>query len=240
MHFVRIKCLRCGLDTGAGHLCKVLYGIDTGTGHFGKVPYELHTGTRSSVRPLKYTLVIGIAFTKIPGMSVLFGLPQYPTEHSDMVRYELNTTTRYNGKFGKTSKPVPDTSVVPYLVRYRYFLDNNTGGTGICWVRPHYRAEHSGMVRYELNTCTRHFGKFGTTSIPVPDTSVTSVCPPEIPRVPFYPTKHTLGNFRGGGFGAPFSSLRWLTCRSWQSRSFGAQGWCLSELRLAMDCLSLN
>ena len=60
------------------------------------------------------------------------------------------------------------------------------------------------MVRYELDTCTRHFGKFGTTSIPVPgtsvgsvrpqypvpDTSVSSVCPPKIPRVPVHLTRH--------------------------------------------------
>ena len=29
-------------------------------------------------------------------------------------------------------------------------------------------------VRYNINTGTGHFGKFGTTSIPVPDTSVIS------------------------------------------------------------------
>ena len=28
------------------------------------------------------------------------------------------------------------------------------------------------MVRYEINTGPRHLGKFGTTSIPVPDASV--------------------------------------------------------------------
>ena len=42
-------------------------------------------------------------------------------------------------------------------------------------VRPQCPTEESGKVRYELHTGTRHFGKFGTTSIPVPDTSVSSV-----------------------------------------------------------------
>ena len=39
--------------------------------------------------------------------------------------------------------------------------------------------EHSGKVRYELDTGTRHFGMFGTTLIPVPDISVSSVRPPK-------------------------------------------------------------
>ena len=35
---------------------------------------------------------------------------------------------------------------------------------------------------------------FGTTSIPVPDTSIGSVSPPKIPSVPVSPTEHTLEN----------------------------------------------
>ena len=42
-------------------------------------------------------------------------------------------------------------------------------------VRPKYPAEHFGIVRYEPHAGTRHFGKFGTTYMPVPDTSVISV-----------------------------------------------------------------
>ena len=41
-----------------------------------------------------------------------------------------------------------------------------------------YRTRQTGKVRYETDTDTRHFGKFGTTSIPVPDTWGTSVRPP--------------------------------------------------------------
>ena len=43
---------------------------------------------------------------------------------------------------------------VPVFVRYRN----------------RYRSKHSSMVRYQLDSGSRHFGKFGTTSIPVPDT----------------------------------------------------------------------
>ena len=38
-----------------------------------------------------------------------------------------------------------------------------------------YLTEAFGMVRYGLSTGTRHFGKFGTNSLPVTDTSVSSV-----------------------------------------------------------------
>ena len=40
-----------------------------------------------------------------------------------------------------------------------------------------YRYPTLQYVRYDLNTGTRHFGKFGTASIPVPDNSVSSVRP---------------------------------------------------------------
>ena len=36
-----------------------------------------------------------------------------------------------------------------------------------------YRCRY--RYRYDINIGTGHFGKFGTTSIPVPDTSVSSV-----------------------------------------------------------------
>ena len=50
------------------------------------------------------------------------------------------------------------------------------------------------MVRCELGTGTRHFGKFGT-STPVPDTVVSSVRSPKIHRVPVYLTEHTHAKF---------------------------------------------
>ena len=42
-------------------------------------------------------------------------------------------------------------------------------------VRPQDSPEHSGKGRYDLDTGARHVGKFGTTSMPVPATSVSSV-----------------------------------------------------------------
>ena len=43
------------------------------------------------------------------------------------------------------------------------------------WLYCHGNIDHSGKVRYGLDTGTRHFGKFGTSSIPVTETSVSSV-----------------------------------------------------------------
>ena len=79
-----------------------------------------------------------------------------------MVQYELDTGTQQLGKkFGTTSIPIPATSVRVY----RGYLPYQRGS-----VHPQYSSHPSGMVRYEFDTGTRHFGKFGTTPIPVPDT----------------------------------------------------------------------
>ena len=101
------------------------------------------------------------------------------------------------------SIPVPDTSVSSVRPQYRYptlpeghyticrgYLPYRS-----CSVRPQYPTEQSGMIRYEIDTGTRQFGKFGTTSIPVPEIPVSSVRPPKISRVPVYPTEHTLRSF---------------------------------------------
>ena len=82
-----------------------------------------------------------------------------------------------------TSIPVPDTSVSSVRHQYRY------------------RTLRS--LRYDINTGTGHFGKFGTTwipvppvpvktFIPVPDTSVSSVRHPYPYREYRYHTEHTL------------------------------------------------
>ena len=183
-----------GLDThtGARHLDKIRHGLDTGTRHFGKfgTPTQIYLGYR-------YTL-----HQNSGGAGICSVRLQYPTEHSGMVPYKLNTGTRYFGKLSTTSKSLPDASIrsvrpqyryVRYRYpAYRYTLDHNAGSTGICSVRPQYPTEHSGMVWYDFNTGTRHFGKIGTSSIPVPDNSVSLARPPKIPQVPVYPTEHTL------------------------------------------------
>ena len=102
----------------------------------------------------------------VPDTSVGYTGGIYPT---GVVRYGLNTLPNTPVWFGTNSIPVPDTSVRVH----RGYLSYRSGS-----VRPQYSTEHSGMVWYELDTGTRHFGKFGTTSIPVPHTSVSSARPP--------------------------------------------------------------
>ena len=116
-------------------------------------------------------------------------LGKYPTRVLGKVRYGLNTRPNTPVGFGTTSIPVPDTSVtstqplipVPNtLVRAcRGYFPYQSGS-----VRPQYPTEHSVMVQCEFHPGTGHFGKFGTTSIPVPDNWVTSVRPPKTSRVP--------------------------------------------------------
>ena len=141
-------------------------------------------------------------YRSIPGV-YLFG--KYPTEVLGKVRHGPQYSTEHSVWFGTNSIRVPDTPVNSARFQYRH------PNTWVCSVRPQYRyptlrqgcytvyrgylpyrsgsvrpqypTEQSGMVRDELDTCTRHLCKFGTTSIPVPDTSVCSVHPPKIPRV---------------------------------------------------------
>ena len=121
-----------------------------------------------------------------------------------MKRYEFNTGTRPFGKFCMTSYR----HLTLWKVRYAH--PKYTPGTDIpsttiqgvcghryriCSVRPQYPTQHSSYVRYELNIGTRHFGTFGTTLIPVVDTSVGPVRPQKITPgtgIPYrtYPWKH--------------------------------------------------
>lgn len=89
-----------------------------------------------------------------------FVRPQYPTEHSGKVRYDLNIY-RYTTNFVKG------------IILYRV-----TGG----FVYP------TEVVRYGHNTLPNSPVWLGTNSIRVLDTSVRSVRPPKTPRVPVSPT----------------------------------------------------
>ena len=95
-----------------------------------------------------------------------------------MVQYDLDTDTRHYGKIGTTSIPVPDTTVtsvrfgVPETSLMVLYRIPGVLPYGSRSVRPQYTTEPSGIVRYELDTGTGHYGKFGATSIPVPDTPV--------------------------------------------------------------------
>ena len=87
----------------------------------------------------------------VPDPSVSSVRHQYRYRTLRYVRYDVNTRTGHFGNCG-TSMPVPDASIsaVRYGYRYRRY-------------------------RYKLSYQYRHFGKFVTTSIPVLDTSISSV-----------------------------------------------------------------
>ena len=118
VHFVRINHLLYGLDTGTRHIGKVPYDLDTGTRHLGEFGTTLilaPDGSVSSVHPPKIPRVPSLH--RNTGDTGTFSVrPQYPTEHSAMVRYEPYTGARHFGKFGATLLPIP---TLPY-VRYAH------------------------------------------------------------------------------------------------------------------------
>ena len=85
---------------------------------------------------------------------------------------------------------------------YWYDLDCK-GAFGRLWTKVYggylldkYPTTVFGMVRYWLSTLPNAPVWFGTTSIPVPDTWVSSVRPPKIPRVPGEPPPQTRVPYR--------------------------------------------
>ena len=75
-------------------------------------------------------------------------------------------------------------------------MDTGTAGS-VTDVRRSYRYRTLRKFRYNINTGTGHFGKFGTTSTPVPETSARWVRHPYRYREYRYHTEHTLGRFNG-------------------------------------------
>ena len=97
--------------------------------------------------------------------------------------------------------PVPDTSVSSVRLQYRYDINTGTGNFGkfgttsiavlavpvqtfvpvpeksVSSVRRQYRYPTFRQVRYDINTGTGNFGKFGRTSIPVPAVPVSTYAP---------------------------------------------------------------
>ena len=67
-------------------------------------------------------------------------------------------------------------------------MDTGTAGTGSNF--------HTGTGHFGNFGTSTHLGKFGTTSIPVPDTSVSSVRRPYRYQEYRYRTEHTLGKMR--------------------------------------------
>ena len=145
-----------------------------------------------SIYPIK---VVRYGLNTLPNTPVCLGT-------NTPVRFGTNSVPvpRHDSGFGTTSIPVPGTSVRVYSG----YLPYQSGS-----VRPQYATEHSGMlgyeysgmlgyeysgrVRYEFGTGTRLDSRFGTTSIPVPNTSVSSVRHPYRYLEYRYRTEHTLG-----------------------------------------------
>ena len=76
------------------------------------------------------------------------------------LRCDLNTSTGYFGNFGTTWVPVPPVPVQTFIP---------VPETSVTSVRHQYRYRTLRYVRYDINTGAGHFGNFGTTSIPVPN-----------------------------------------------------------------------
>ena len=75
----------------------------------------------SSVRALKYLPGTGIpSHQNTGGTGIYLARARHPTEHSGMVPYELDTSTRHFNKFRTDSIPVLYTSVNSVFFRYRY------------------------------------------------------------------------------------------------------------------------
>ena len=105
----------------------------------------------------------------VPDTSVSSVQHQYRYRTLRYVRYDINTVTGHFGKFGTRSIPIPDSSISPVRHGYRYRRYRYRLSYWYRTLRP---------FRYNINTGTGYFGNFGTTSIPVPDTSVSSVLHP--------------------------------------------------------------
>lgn len=131
------------------------------TEHSGKVRYPTLRYVRYALNtwyPVPDTSVNSVLHTSIPVpdtsirvyiLAVYRGYlpyrsgsvrPQYPTEQSSMVWYELDIRTRHCGNVRTTSIPVRDTPVCSVQLQYRYStrlfakfgtLTTNTPGTGV-------------------------------------------------------------------------------------------------------------
>ena len=177
---------------------------------------------------------------------------------------DFHTGTRHFGKLGTTSIPVPDTSVssvrhqhrhrklinigtsipvtpvlvslpvpAPVQARYRHRTLSVTFGTST-------RHRTLREVRYDINTGTRHFGKFGMICIPVPPVAVWTSVPVPVPvwtsaKVPV-PVQHryryrTLGQVlyninpaRDTSVTSVRHQYRYQTLRLWYNMHTGTAG----------------
>ena len=127
---------------------QVRYDINTDTGHFGKL------GTTS------------ISVPRIPVPYRTHPCKKLPNKSRTAVKYRIYSV-HIPPVYVRKSLTVP----VPLSARrqYRYRTLRSVSS-----VRHQYRHRTFRKVRHDINTGSRYFGKFGATSILVPDTSVTS------------------------------------------------------------------
>ena len=119
----------------------------------GCCTYSKHCTTTAAAVLVRYYLFTTSSFFYLPG-----------TRYSSI---KLQGCVRYGTyRYIPPVLPVPNTwvSSVRHGYRYRRYR-----------FRLSYRYHTLRQVRCSINTGTGHFGKFGTASIPVPDTSVSSV-----------------------------------------------------------------
>ena len=106
-----------------------------------------------------------------------------PYREAWLVRYGVYTGTEKFGTFGTMPVPVPRFSGRSVRSSYRYRW---------CRYDNPYRYREVRYVRYDVRTRTEDFGTFGTSSVPVPRSSVRSVrCPYRYRAYP-YLTEHNL------------------------------------------------
>ena len=88
------------------------------------------------------------------------------------VRYDTNTGIGHFGKFGTIWIPVPSVPIQTFIP---------VPDTSVSSVQHQYRYRTLRYVRYDSNTGTGHFGKFGTTSIQAPPLPIWTSVPKLVP-----------------------------------------------------------
>ena len=150
--------------------------------------YNIHTRTKNfcefcttfipvpgtsirSVRPCHNTRGTGTAFLYLPRTSVSSARPSH--------------NTRNFWKFCNTFIPVPATSVISAAHSYPHLCQLCTPRATIPGVRAHHFLYPPGTSVSSVRPChnTRNFCEFCNTSIPVPETSGSSVRLPYLPGI---------------------------------------------------------
>jgi len=139
-----------------------------------RVLYDFHILTRQFCNFCR-------KFVPVPGYGVCLSYP-YPGRSTTSIQHTL--PERFC-EFCTTFIPLPDSSVNSVTTSYRY--------RGMEYAF-HTRTRRSSATSVQHHTLPKTFCEFYTTSIPLPDSSVTSVTNLIPYRKYPYPTEHNLGN----------------------------------------------